>query len=563
MAVIKRRVDSKLMPMHQKGEIYKVTYAEGLGSTGSAAATESTVSSGEAGTGGETGASGSSGTADGSSGSAAATESTVSSGEAGTGGETGASGSNESYAPSYEEYYGEQRDITYAAAEEERKRAEEAAETERQRGVIDAQASYNFNKATYGQNAEVLRSMGLTGSGYADYLTSRAYATQRSETQAVNAQAAEAKRIAQENEAAAKLAADATYAENIQGAKSSADATYLTLLDASKTGTYNLDELIQAAKDAGCSTEQIQALTSSFNQAEKDNEAAKVREAFETYLDYAKSGTYSSSDLQTMMIGSGLGWGQMQQILATADQAFGEKKAANDVEKYNTYLGYAKSGNYTFAEFKELVNAAGFDLAERNNLITAYQDANAATYSANLAAYNSDPASDIYKAYQNKEISEEDFKAFQNQINEDLDIDGAFKNDDGTRASLDAAQSALNDLLNNPMLTEETKTVIQARYDSIYVPKTIESFEVYYGLNEGNWVTFEDTSNDKRYKAKTAEVIDDSEVLAAASSYSKGTLFALNGKLYYKSKQGDKVWLLDQWASDTGYDRLMKVFGLS
>ena len=62
-------------------------------------------------------------------------------------------------------------------------------EAERQRGVIDARSSYEQNKATYGANAEQLAAMGLSGSGYSDYLNQQAYATQRAETQGANAQA--------------------------------------------------------------------------------------------------------------------------------------------------------------------------------------------------------------------------------------------------------------------------------------------------------------------------------------------------------------------------------------
>ena len=65
-------------------------------------------------------------------------------------------------------------------ANKQRAEAEQKAESERQRGVIDARSSYEQNKATYGANAEMLASMGLTGGGHSDYIDSQAYAMQLS-----------------------------------------------------------------------------------------------------------------------------------------------------------------------------------------------------------------------------------------------------------------------------------------------------------------------------------------------------------------------------------------------
>ena len=97
---------------------------------------------------------------------------------------------------------------TIQQAEQQRKATEEQAETERQRGVIDARSSYAQNLATYGANAEALASMGLSGSGYSDYLNQQAYATQRAETQNANAQAQATKLNAKYTADAATLAAE-------------------------------------------------------------------------------------------------------------------------------------------------------------------------------------------------------------------------------------------------------------------------------------------------------------------------------------------------------------------
>lgn len=114
----------------------------------------------------------------------------------------------------------EQKATVYKAAEAQREEEYRLAEIERERGVVDARTSYAQNMAGYGANAEQMGRMGLTGSGYSDYVNAQAYATQRSETQAANAQSEAAKREARYAEEQAKLDADLSYSQNQYNAKS-------------------------------------------------------------------------------------------------------------------------------------------------------------------------------------------------------------------------------------------------------------------------------------------------------------------------------------------------------
>lgn len=156
------------------------------------------------------------------------TESTPdTSGGTGTMGSTGATGGSttgsgevdtyEEFLLKQEGFYKEQLDKLNAQIEQNKQNALQQAESERERAVIDARSSYEQNKATYGANAEQLAAMGLSGSGYSDYLNQQAYATQRAETQNANAQA-EATKVAAEQQANSdKLNAELSYAENMQG----------------------------------------------------------------------------------------------------------------------------------------------------------------------------------------------------------------------------------------------------------------------------------------------------------------------------------------------------------
>jgi hypothetical protein len=101
--------------------------------------------------------------------------------------------------------------VTYAMAEKMRQESEALAEIQRKRSIVDASTIAEQQKATYGANAEQMGRMGLSGSGYSDYLNSQAYAAGMAGRQAANAQATDANRKAMYTEMMAKLEADKEY----------------------------------------------------------------------------------------------------------------------------------------------------------------------------------------------------------------------------------------------------------------------------------------------------------------------------------------------------------------
>ena len=101
--------------------------------------------------------------------------------------------------------------VTYAMAEKMRQESEALAEIQRKRSIVDASTMAEQQKATYGANAEQMGRMGLSGSGYSDYLNSQAYAAGMAGRQAANAQATDANRKAMYTEQMAKLEADKEY----------------------------------------------------------------------------------------------------------------------------------------------------------------------------------------------------------------------------------------------------------------------------------------------------------------------------------------------------------------
>lgn len=217
------------------------------------------------------------------------TESTPdTSGGAGTTGSAGATGGSttgsgevdtyEEFLLKQEGFYKEQLDKLNAQIEQNKQNALQQAESERERAVIDARSSYEQNKATYGANAEQLAAMGLSGSGYSDYLNQQAYATQRAETQNANAQAEATKLAAEQQANSDKLNAELSYAENMQGnaeklaqyqqqkaeeAKAEEEQKkqyYAALLTSANTGVYTSEQIASLGAQYGLDEAQISQL---------------------------------------------------------------------------------------------------------------------------------------------------------------------------------------------------------------------------------------------------------------------------------------------------------------
>lgn len=173
-------------------------------------------------------------------------------GATGSTGSTGGSTAGSGEVDTYEEFLNKQEGLYKQQYED----LLAQIEAERQRGVIDARSSYEQNKATYGANAEQLAAMGLSGSGYSDYLNQQAYATQRAETQGANAQA-------ESN----RLQAELSYTENMMNLEKDRieleeqkKAYYASLLASANTGGYSSEQIAAIAAQYGLDEAQISQL---------------------------------------------------------------------------------------------------------------------------------------------------------------------------------------------------------------------------------------------------------------------------------------------------------------
>lgn len=138
------------------------------------------------------------------------------------------------------------------------------AEIERQRANVDAQNAYHHAMPTYGTTAASLSALGLTGSGYSDYLDSKAYGQMRADMNAAN----RTKQLAVNDAATVKNTAYAN-----------ADATYMGYLEQKEANRKNvlnsmyenLDSLTDADIDAIAKINGIDASDVEYIKSQKTN----------------------------------------------------------------------------------------------------------------------------------------------------------------------------------------------------------------------------------------------------------------------------------------------------
>lgn len=365
----------------------------------------------------------------------------------------------------------ETRDQIYQAAEAARVREYEQAEIVRQRGIVDASNSYEQNKATYGANAEALASMGLTGGGYSDYLNAQAYAAQRGEVQAVNADAEATKRAARYAEDDKKMNADATYAANVKEAELNyseqvgevnatyeaalrdanlwkaeadnaanrehtdtifaADTTYNTAIgEADASYAENVaDANLQADIAIAEATAATEAAKHEAEQKLKEglltNEQAVAQykeEMFYHFLEKAGAGNYTAEQLEAIADRLELDDTQKQELIGALNKYNADVAAAEEAKKtgyYTDLLTYANNGAYTSEQLAKLGNEYGLSadqIADLQNAATSYKtNLQNERYNQLLGAADTDGFATIDAALKGGEITQTQYDALKSQ----------------------------------------------------------------------------------------------------------------------------------------------------
>ena len=460
--------------------------------------------------------------------------STDTSGGTGTAGSTGATGGSttgsgevdtyEEFLLKQEGFYKEQLDKLNAQIEQNKQNALQQAESERERAVIDARSSYEQNKATYGANAEQLAAMGLSGSGYSDYLNQQAYATQRAETQNANAQAEATKLAAEQQANSDKLNAELSYAENMQG-------------NAEKLAQYQQ----QKAEEAKAEEEQ-------------------KKQYYAALLTSANTGEYTSEQIASLGAQYGLDEAQISQLQAAADKYKSDQQSLSYTEALQMISDYGADLDVSYLE--TLLNTGSVSQEQYDQLMAQYSKE--LIESGDLANEDTDKIDDLHQSGQ---ISEEDYNKQKEQWNSQIDTSDAFFNSGSMSAT--EAKKQLDEILNNEWTSEENKKALQKTYDRLY---KVVTNDVKFN-NDGGWWIFGSTNmgdvgnnfsvkdgSDFIYRIESGGEVTDAAIKSLASSVSNGSVFGARGQIYYK-KDG-KVYLVQKRGGSYGdhYTKLYNKF---
>ena len=444
-----------------------------------------------------------------------------------TGGSTTGSGEVDTYEEfllKQEGFYKEQLDKLNAQIEQNKQNALQQAESERERAVIDARSSYAQNLATYGANAEQLAAMGLSGSGYSDYLNQQAYATQRAETQNANAQA-EATKVAAEQQANSdKLNAELSYAENMQG-------------NAEKLAQYQQ----QKAEEAKAEEEQ-------------------KKQYYAMLLGSANTGEYTSEQVASLGAQYGLDEAQISQLQAAADKYKSDQQSLSYTEALQMISDYGADLDVSYLE--TLLNTGSVSQEQYDQLMAQYSKE--LIESGDLANEDTDKIDDLHQSGQ---ISEEDYDKQKEQWNSQIDTSDAFFNSGSMSAS--EAKKQLDKILNNEWTSDENKKALQKTYDSLY---KVVTNDVRFN-NDGGWWIFGSTDMDDvgnnfslidnsgfKYRIESGGKVTDSAITSIARDVADGSIFGLRGQIYYK-KDGN-VYLVRKRENSYGdhYTKLYNKF---
>lgn len=452
-------------------------------------------------------------------------------GATGSTGATGGSMTGSGEVDTYEEFllkqegfYKEQLDKLNAQIEQNKQNALQQAESERERAVIDARSSYEQNKATYGANAEQLAAMGLSGSGYSDYLNQQAYATQRAETQNANAQAEATKLAAEQQANSDKLNAELSYAENMQG-------------NAEKLAQYQQ----QKAEEAKAEEEQ-------------------KKQYYAALLTSANTGEYTSEQIASLGAQYGLDEAQISQLQAAADKYKSDQQSLSYTEALQMISDYGADLDVSYLE--TLLNTGSVSQEQYDQLMAQYSKE--LIESGDLANEDTDKIDDLHQSGQ---ISEEDYNKQKEQWNSQIDTSDAFFNSGSMSAS--EAKKQLDKILNNEWTSEENKKALQETYDNLY---KVVTNDVRFN-NDGGWWIFGSTDMDDvgnnfslidnsgfKYRIESGGKVTDSAITSIARDVADGSIFGLRGQIYYK-KDGN-VYLVRKRENSYGdhYTKLYNKF---
>lgn len=425
------------------------------------------------------------------------------------------------------------------AAENQRIQAEQNAERERERANVDARSSYAQNLSQYGKVGEQMQNMGLSGSGYGEYLNAQAYAQQRAEQQAANATATAAKRDAQYTADQTKLAAD----QQANSDKLNAKLSY------EQNVNQNAGELAkyqqQKAEEAKAKAEQ---------------EETERKAAYAELLSQANNGSYSKEQLQELATKYGLSESDIAGITDAADkykQSKYSENYASAIDNINQYGSELESDYLDNLLELDYISKEQYDsLKEKYNNKVALESKKKIEESMESGDYGSIEAilENADKLYADKKISQSEYQDIYGR-GQEAAISGLVGKDYGGNFAgsindFAEANKELDDMYAAGKLSKEKYDSLKAKLNE----KNAKGVTVYVqGLGSGRKnddidITIGQGSRNKKkeYDLLCGDEVTDPNAKEALNKHatggtgapSNGTLVVYAGKMYIYTKKG-------------------------
>lgn len=288
-------------------------------------------------------------------------------------------------------------------------------ESDHQRTLTDIDTSYQKNLAGYGRNAELLASMGLTNSGYSDYLNSQAFAQKSSTTRSANRDRATLLEGADKSRKSALETAAATR----ENALNSIDTTYQSAIFDYRSDKFNklytnalngmyagleeeaLNKLITENHLTSDQAEELKSAISFYNTQKADTDK---KTAFDNISALASSGHFygkTDDEIRTALEESNLTTPEIN-IILQANSKYVTDFNAGVWEKYNSMYFDDVATVKTFLKN----NGVAEDSALGMEIISAQQASNAEAIITELRLGYTYTAEDLEKLASDKEITD-------------------------------------------------------------------------------------------------------------------------------------------------------------
>ncbi len=268
-------------------------------------------------------------------------------------------------------------------AADTKSQAIEDAENEFQRASADAQAAYSRNLATYGSQAEELSRMGLSGSGYSDYLQGQAHSQMRSDVNTATGAKNTAIQTANRDYTNAILAAN-KYENEKQAELNAAKGTYYDTLAKEKEtkeeeNKKTLMSQIMTMAQNGASAADIQNYVSASGIALSTEELNAVGAISTQVIGRMKSeliaqallNGYNVDQIKAIAQAAGLEFSEdeLTELQTSIDAVKEEIKSDEDLLAVNTILTHLLSldggvNSLTKSELEGYVKSFGLDPSE-------------------------------------------------------------------------------------------------------------------------------------------------------------------------------------------------------